>query len=207
MWTLTATKANLACPTGSLRIDVSRPQDGVVVSPTRGETEVFWKIAQLAGSELVECYTRAEDLVATYKPTDAFPFRSQLYWTCVDDSDTDLAVQFTISAQTDLLDTHPVMDLSIPQLPLSRARSADECYGRICELAADHILLLAVHPSDAPLNVGHSGDEWQIFGEFLEKGVIRRARLFAALLSGSGVDDRVQRVLERFRNQELPLTA
>lgn len=88
--------------------------------------------------------------------------------------------------------------------------------------------LEAVHPSDqaeaqletlplagaadtqagaaADTNASTAGHRWRLFERFLEKGVIRRARLSAALVAGDQIAEQAAQLREEFGRQEPPLT-
>lgn len=87
--------------------------------------------------------------------------------------------ELIVSVQTSLLDSHPTLDLVIPansseDVPLDRPDGS-------IQIASHERLRTAVllGPQDAPFTsrIDSSGQlRLRLFGEFLEKGVIRRAR-------------------------------
>ncbi|MEM6798117.1 MAG: hypothetical protein AAF589_01260, partial [Planctomycetota bacterium] len=72
----------------------------------------------------------------------------------------------------------------------------------------------AVHPTDASEAISEfaGNDEdalvhrWRLFSRFLEKGVIRRARLLAALLPSEDAQAASREAYQAFRNAMPPLT-
>jgi len=161
---------------------------------------------------LADAYTRGDDLVATYQPTNVWPYSPQLYWRidsmAVEEVRSSLSLW--ISVQTHLLDTWPTVyvgsqlassevirlvpagNLTIPCLSSDREQwlqpAGDYCC-ILCRLEDHPWTYVEMMPASdcRQFRVWHSDDgigytEWQLFGEFLEKGVIRRARVETLLV-------------------------
>lgn len=100
-----------------------------------------------------------------------------------------LRLELTISLQTDLLDTHPKIDIAVPCNSIESFASADQAGGesldggsgasiRVASSEHHHIGVL-LGPHDSPFTTDHSTESMlllRLFGDFLEKGVIRKAR-------------------------------
>jgi hypothetical protein len=209
MWKLTDSVALIQQEIGAIGIDAVRPGEGTRLTSRDSLPIAFWQLPQLATCPLAECYTRGNDLVATYMPADSFPFRTQLYWSWLPEANDVLAIQLLVSVQTDLLDTHPIVNVGGPTTRCSRRQLefADATVGELFTVGeGNHELLLAIHPTDATHGGRLLDNNWCLFEHFLEKGVIRRARLLAALVDSANADVASRGVYETFRDQELPLT-
>jgi len=182
---------------------------------------------------LIETYIRDNDLVASYAATSDFPFATQLYWRLLQADET-LSVSTIVSVQTDLLDTHPVIELSC-ELPadevsllatdkLDDAPTAAQLPTTLPEFYLPQLVLFrlkntnityaeAIDPSDfcglslTRTSAGHVRCTWRLFLHFLEKGVIRRSRLWSALVPRDNDAVHAAASFRDFLASELPLTA
>ncbi|MEM6799619.1 MAG: hypothetical protein AAF589_08900, partial [Planctomycetota bacterium] len=82
-WNLAGTEAHLGATGATLQLD--RPGDGL--QGLHGLQGAGDRVLMLTadsdpdgGLQLEDAYVRGVDLVALYKPTDAFPFRTEVYW-------------------------------------------------------------------------------------------------------------------------------
>jgi hypothetical protein len=169
-----------------------------------GASESSWPLP------LADAYIRGDDLVATYKPTKDWPYSPQLYWSAnpLHAADNPLAsLSLQISVETHLLDTWPRITVS-SQLACQELLRVEPEAGttetlhrkqtirpstRACcvlhRLAEPPISYTEVVPAGdfRELTVQHDARgayraEWHLFADFLEKGVIRKARLQSAFL-------------------------
>ncbi|MCC9657238.1 hypothetical protein [Rhodopirellula halodulae] len=136
----------------------------------------------------------------------------------IEASETRLVIEPTLSIQTLLLDTHPTLDLTAlgdcgvifdegdtlgdGSPPISTVSLSGET-GSIAVLLA---------PTDAPFttDLRHEGHlQLRLFGEFLEKGVIRKARPWIILdRTEQGISEAdLKGYLKRLCETPLPLTA
>ena len=132
-----------------------------------------------------------------------------------------IVLEVTISIQTDLLDTHPKIDIdsccrSIDSHVPTDESGDDEVEGAgsaPISVAASkgHSVSVLLGPHDSPFTTNHSTDSLlrlRLFGEFLEKGVIRKARPWI-VVDRSG-DPSSEQQLEKWWKQlcgsPLPLT-
>jgi hypothetical protein len=121
-WRFQQPTAELGCGALSGRVDVSQPQLGLHEISIESRA-LIGRILCVGQSEeaanggrsndrtwpVAEAYVRGADLVATYKPTDNWPFSPQVYWR-IDRADASgqLASQsLLVSVQTHLLETWP----------------------------------------------------------------------------------------------------
>jgi len=183
-----------------------------------------------------DVYIRGDDLVASYEPAPDWPFSPQLYWQSGALRQLDgvrASLSLLVSVQTQLLDTFPRIGVA-SQLPPGEVLliSCSDAGGnraevitsrrhlrepveiscvlvRLSESQVTYVELAA--PSDfheLRLRSEESGAsiEWSLFSEFLEKGVIRRARIHAALLPRQSDIDLAVACCEATKRLQLPLT-
>lgn len=155
-----------------------------------------------------ETYIRGADRCSTHPATDAFPFRTQLFWSAEAGEDDSVRVTLTVSLQTDLLDTRPELTFATELAETARVESWRGEALRF-DVADTPTLLLTPHPSDAiecePRLDDRSGT-LRLSPPFLEKGVIRRCRVAAIWLPGDIDDTRIAEAIEHFGKTPLPLT-
>jgi hypothetical protein len=160
---------------------------------------------------VAESYVRGDDLVASYQATEDWPFSPQLYWRANSLRMVNgvlASASLMVSVQTHLLDTVPQIAVA-SQVPCEEAlfvsasggaqpsavpidsqtipRTNEDCcmISRLKEIPLSYIEIMPAGDFHAIrlLREGSGGaSEWQLFAEFLEKGVIRRARVHAAIV-------------------------
>jgi hypothetical protein len=149
-------------------------------------------------------------------------------------SDDVLSISTIVSVQTDLLDTHPVIELSC-ELPaddvamlttdkLDAAPTAAQLPTTLPEFYSPQLVLFrlkdtnvtyaeAIDPSDfcgltlTRTSAGQVRCTWRLFLHFLEKGVIRRSRLWSAIVPRENDARHAAASFRDFLASELPLTA
>lgn len=174
-----------------------------------------------------EVYLRQSDLIARFdqSPGDAFAF--QLDWRLLPLEEQVLfGVELWMSIQTDHLDSKPVLRVSSRtscgepwevlrhQQILSQDGGDQSPQGPAALIARPegYTGVWLVEPSDqrqAEL-VSTSADSEQcveLLGHFMEKGVIRRARMRFYLIEGVVSAEQLRAVYQDFSNSPLPLTA
>ena len=182
-------------------------------------------------AKLVDSYTRGNDMVTTYAGTDAWPFAPQIYWTF--DSENPVVLTLVVSIQTDRLDTHPrifvrsklpadeMMQLSVAGDELLMDSHADgelqidpraSACSLIWRLAGGELSYAEIMPTSdfRRVSVERTGNtvgtRWELFSEFLEKGVIRRARLQATFVPRENDLQIVAECCQAISRRPLPLT-
>lgn len=205
-WRLDGAAADFLPLDGKLTLE--QPAEGVALA-RGGSVLGVCPAVDGAAFPLLDAYVRGIDLVARYGPCEAFPFRTEVYWRAAE-----AGLQLIVSVETDLLDTHPVIGVR-SVMPADRAGSSAPTDGLlVCPLESGRAWCEAVHPSDrqeADLVI-HAAEEgavaweWTLFARFLEKGVIRRARLAGATLP-DGRRETASRWLDDLATQPIPLTA
>ncbi len=187
-------------------------------------------------AKLVDTYTRGHDTVATYAGIAEWPFAPQIYWTLESNDVSGVAIHslsIVISIQTDRLDTHPQIAIqsSLPAVEVLRVAVAgdellvdshaddelkiDPQSAACCqlwrlpggELSYAEIVPTSDfrHLSVERLNLD-SVSRWELFSEFLEKGVIRRARLQAMFLPREDDVQLAAGACQALERRPLPLT-
>jgi hypothetical protein len=194
-WRLTATTADLHCGPLTGRIDLAAPQLGLTALTWNNQEEsgAIWQltpvepIARIGGLE--DAYIRGEDLVATYRPGPNFPYRLEVYWS-VSQHESAVLLRGLVSIQTPLLDTNPEVEVAT--------------YLATSSLAINNWAFREqIHPDDAAPGANESSGKHTLFGHFMEKGVIRRVRLFAAFAPQA---EQIDTLYANFLSAPLPLT-
>ncbi len=183
-----------------------------------------------------DLYVRGQDLIASYAQTASRPFAPQVYWRAVPTRALPAlaAVEVIVSVQTDLLDSRPRIDARTTLAASEVLRNADtQCEEFIAvgsgsaappaeaEAAPACVLYRLtdgdvsyaelILPSDfQALQFDASGDKlqlrYELFGRFLEKGVILRARRRGLFLPRENDIRAAAECYRAFLQSDLPLT-
>lgn len=187
-------------------------------------------------AKLSDAYVRGHDLVTTYSGADAWPFSPTIYWSADEVQSTSEAIaslRLMISIQTHLLDTHPRLDVrtSLPADEVvmislvgddvlvdshgegvqNRDPRAVACalVWRFSGAAVSYAELMPTsdfYEFIIDRGAGAIGSRWRLFGEFLEKGVIRRARLQSLVIPRENDIQLVAEACDTIERLPLPLT-
>ncbi len=215
-WRLEQTTASLPTSQCTCAIELAAGTHEVKFHLNEGTSAVaLWQLRQLVGLPLADAYVRQADLVASYAPDSTFPFTTDIYWTLLDPADypnTRFALQMVVSVHTDRLDTHPELDaISTCAHPEIELVPCDSGSAIRTPLNTDLHLVEFATREDSPtyelVGDGRQRIVRRLFGHFLEKGVIRRARLFAAVVPAESTPAEVEELCHRFATSEWPLTA
>ncbi len=123
-------------------------------------------------------------------------------------------LESTIAIQTDRLDSHPTLDVVVDgdSLATDRVNSNASGASPISVVGSnDRSTCVLLGPHDRPFTTDHSTKNQlrlRLFGDFLEKGVIRKARpwiVFSAEASPS--ESELRELWRRLCDSPLPLTA
>lgn len=176
----------------------------------------LWDIPVINDLPLVEAYVRGDDLVATFGPSETFPFTTELYWSVRELQSPPkplVALSLLVSVRTDLLDTHPEVKVATtaPRKAMHRLQTAG---GPVfVSPLRERVTLVDYAPeedctvqSEQESKSGATDIERTLFSHFLEKGVIRRARLLAVLAPEGLSDDEAAGYCDEYLSAELPLT-
>ena len=232
-WQIDGATARLQTPTLSGVLDLDQPTRGLVELAYAGnpiEGHLWgWRATDRARSQqpaegepprqkLRDAYVRGDDLIVTYAPTDACPCETQLYWQATKTSSATAQLSLLVSIRTHLLDTQPVVHLHSHRQAVTEQTCSDSSLAfadptdtntvSVLQKIADDSLTLieACHHEDHTQLLTaeqHGSTDWQLFDHFLEKGVIRRARLTLAIANEM---DRLTTAVEEFFAQPPPLT-
>ncbi len=121
MWSLEGSTARWQTASLLLRVDVEQPDRGLHEISWCGRALTALQLLRVAalssgghGYALEDVYVRGRDMVATYAQTANSPLRTQVYWRIgqLPDVDGGIVLEAIISAQTQLLDSDPRMEIS-----------------------------------------------------------------------------------------------
>lgn len=206
MWRLSADLATFAIGPLSGSVQPAQPDRGIhdlsiagIPWPEARLLQVGMPTTNREQVQVAEAYLRDCDLVATYAPLPPFTVQPQLYWRLrTSEAHRAVGVELIISVQTSLLFSEPQTTVSCGFPPLGDETAEhslveDELADSPGLLAVptihpDYVLVQIIHPADF-----HSVERQrrpdrslhcrtQLFQEHLEKGVIRRARIWSWLL-------------------------
>ena len=229
MWKLNGTEAYLEQGKWRAHYCTAHPELGVLFSHSDSKTNcaMIGLIQPSTGSSrpASESYVRQNDLIADFAQSDQSQFGFETYFRLIPSASHDLlGLEIWLSVQTELLDSTPAMDLTsiIPNsqweivsdlmvegVPAAWRSLPSGDGSTTAGLAA----LVLVHP----LDVGQTNYvanplaakdmlPLRIFSHFMEKGVIRRARVQVYLSHEPFSAGLCRDLFEQFAASELPLT-
>lgn len=217
-----------------IELDPNQPTQSLLIFKPRGPRWQALAVQPLPNHSMVaeEIYVRQQDLIVRFgqSPQDFYGF--QIDWRILDPLPSfRVGVEVWVSIQTQLLDTAPAISVSSQSDAAWTAWSHKDLIDTQMYTGGDGVQVAAMdHPAAWTSHSGGSSCLWLIdpsdqsqlswhsqprdhrqqadlFGAFLEKGVIRRARM--QLWVGPKLLQRkqVQRVYRQLINRHLPLTA
>ena len=163
--------------------------------------------------DLEEQFVRGKEL-HLYYPQGESDFGLRLALEPIRSTPENLVLQVTVDVQTSLLDSHPKLDI-VASGGEVRSLAVDDLAGHggsppitVCDAAATVAVLLGPH--DAPFTTNQSLAQeirLRLFGDFLEKGVIRKARPWVIIDRGREIGDpQLRRIWRELSQSPLPLT-
>lgn len=199
-----------------------QPWNGLENTLQRRFEILQWRLEQHAAAlQLDDAYVRGNDLIASYSADDD-PIRWQAYWRLHAEID---AIELILSVNNLSLSGTPKFGLRSSWqaeqawkispggeiMPLSNGQNRLTDPGIALPLMSDWITFQFVHPSDfrgGELTSGHERIvlEQQLFGDPMEKGVIRRARVFYGFIAKSEGEMTLAERLGNFLASPIPLT-
>jgi len=225
MWHIHGTEASLIHGKWRAHYGTTHPELGLSIfhDDSLERRVVLSLIEPTEGSprQASEAYVRQNDLISEFAQTRHDQFSFQTYFRILPESTDDLlGLEVWLSVQTTLLDSCPSMEL-VSIVPNSRWRWQS--------LSSSHAIWLVSHVENrggpmSALGMVHPLDESQtirvedetiaedslslrIFSHFMEKGVIRRARMRFYLSVKEVFDAKmIEKLFEEFQQSELPLT-
>lgn len=225
-WSLNQQSATLQTSGWQWTYDLARPSAGVQVIPSREQAE--WQLLQVIPApaharQIEDYFARGSDLMVRYGQSESDSFAFQVDFRSVPAGDLgpfECGLDLWLSVQTQLLDSHPTLEVanSVPAGSWSAADSegrpaAADTLAALCCRTPSAAIAIFVHPSDrsqaellgADAGSG-SGNRIRLFGNFMEKGVIRRGRL-RCLLGHAAIDpSALATTYANFAASPLPLT-
>ncbi len=221
-WTVTENVARLVWSRWQWSFDLTRPQAGL--QATAPDAMGAWQPLQIEPVPAHACtiedsFARGSDLMVRYGQSEQDRYAFQLDLRAVTPGELgDFACGWDIwlSVQTQLLDSHPALDV-ISQVPggiwHSLSNQGHIVAGRqptivACQASHGYAALL-VHPSDqsqSELQECANASRIRMFGNFMEKGVIRRGRLRCLVGPKALPAADLQRLYSDFAASPLPLT-
>ncbi len=172
---------------------------------------------------LDEQYVRGDELHLSFPqdavhpdPNQSFDFGFRVVLrpvavSCLQPSPETVVFEALVSIQTTLLDLHPTLDLIASSDADVRPQSAHGIANAIHSgTIGDSSWSVILGPHDAPFTTDVDDSEnarFRLFGEFLEKGVIRRARPWLVLHRGSQPlpTETLSAILSELAESPLPL--
>ena len=221
-WQLQSDKATLESDQWQVALDPRDPKAGLQIRYSSKPLGHFLRVTPRPSHSfnIQEVYVRQNDLIVRYEQSGDDLYTVQLNWRKLDcEIPSVLALELWISVQTTLLDTHPTLDVcsSTPEaqwhgLTLNDL-SIDKIATTVIGLAKKSgvTAMVMIESSDAlqaKRILGRNEDfTWRVLGEFMEKGVIRRARLRLLAVPGEFARSKIAQQYRQFTDSPLPLTA
>lgn len=203
---------------------------GAKVTVGRDAASLFSVESSNIEEVLSDLYVRGDDLIAKYASGED-DFDRELYWRIhrFDSQTNFFGLEMIYSLQTDLLDSQPdpcivstlnaqsvnfwsaVGDRLVGELVWQKQESAEGCQLITTQLKGGSCLAIAVYPADlVRMELSESNGETvvtcRLNAEFLEKGVIRRTRMFALCSDSSVSEEDIVQIAQKFLDSETPLT-
>lgn len=216
-WSIDGARANLSTQRLHGHIELANLHSGMRVADHPSIGHWFGLILADAGEKppLADAYVRGRDLVARYEPLPSWPIGLELYWRVVESTESRFTLDLQISVNTGLLDGDPQLATRTElRAVVPRHETADNPLPSgmaVCKTSDDGLYAEMIHPTDfCGQRIERSGGdtiiEHSVFRERLEKGVIRRARLRAALLSAPASQQEALALYEQFAAEDPDLS-
>lgn len=207
-WSLAGTTATIRARTTAARLDLAAPAAGLAIVGPDGDDRVLGIDLRAPAGPPADHWVRGGDLTAVYEPDDARRLRATAMWRFRPDAVA--AWELVISAQTAVLHADAALAVvaevagddalwtataagSRAWTPLGEPRPLPATATAVLVRRGVTAVVVAVHPHD-PRRIavavagGRSRIECGIFPAAIEKGVILRSRVLAAVGPASGAD-------------------
>jgi hypothetical protein len=220
-WELSGDFAKCVHQGWSATMNPKKPSLGLNLSQGSTSCDLL-SVSPKPGHSLIiqEAYVRQSDLIVKYAQSDCDAYGFQLDWRKRDCDLIDaIAIELWVSIQTNLLDTHPELDIASQVIgghwkSYSLKELGEDGHGVgvfECPLGSGTALMMIqssdviqCHPTASTAGPNCS---LKLFGQFLEKGVIRRARFFAIAARNTINEDKLREIYLELTSSPLPLTA
>lgn len=224
-WSFAGTVAVQGHGESAPRIDVAHPDRGLRCG---GETSASDAVLGVEVATLSDQWIRGADVVAVYEPSDRRRLRSTVMWRAHEAAADVSAWEVVVSAQTSLLETDVAMavwsEIAADDLlwsdagpqptwhPLGDGGLPAAATAVLARRRGSTSVIVAVHPADARrIEVVRQGGRSRIgcwlFASAIEKGVLLRSRVLAAIGPGPADAAWAARLLHEFAASPPPLTA
>jgi len=221
-WQLQSDQAFLETDQWHAELDPRAPTSGLQLRFGANLIGQFLKISPKPSHSFAiqEAYVRQNDLIVRYEQANQDLYTVQLNWRRLECNIPDaLSLEVWISVQTSLLDTHPTIEVrsrtsdaqwhGITLNDLQPETGDSTVIGLVKKSGVTSIIM--IDPSDAlqARRISERSDEFslRILGDFMEKGVIRRARLRLLAATSELPRSKMVREFRAFADSPLPLTA
>lgn len=222
-WKLESEKAEWGRGKIRLQLDPRIPQNGCELTTDKLDK---WRVLSVSPQpnnslEVQEAYVRQDDLIVRFGQGEKDLYGLQLDWRHTEVTHAQFAIELWISIQTSLLDTYPNLLLtsdtpgdSWDSIPLRDL--VDDSNSKRAAIYASRtkheMVAIMIHASDVEQAQEVTTNRktaccTKLFGAFLEKGVIRRARVSAVVFDGHPSMNRIRAAYAEVSSQPLPLTA
>ena len=191
------------------RIDLDRPTAGIQLWRQGSEPQRLLGLNVEAACVRRDAWCRGGDVTAVYEPVGGAPLRATAMWRATPSwCDATFAPdvwrrELVVSAQTPLLEATPriavtadvagrnATPLTVRPGGLAAPGPDEPPHGFLVPGPGDSLLLFLVHPTDArSIDLQTHGDrvrlEARLFPEAVEKGVLLRSRVIAAIGTAGG---------------------
>ncbi|NBV44407.1 MAG: hypothetical protein EBR86_01900 [Planctomycetia bacterium] len=209
----------------TVTLDPDHPEAGIQIT-TPSSSDRLLGLDIDAVTRATDHWVRGDDLTAVYDPADARRLRATAMWRCLDgalDTGPAAAWMLVASAQTALLDSQPQVEVVTRVTagtihwgggPPAGTWQPDPFPGARAVLLGSpggRSTLVAVHPDDLRGFTASAADgritvRCGLFGDHLEKGVLLRGRVLAAVGPAADAAAWGSRLLARFTAAPPPLT-
>lgn len=188
----------------SARLDLESPATGIIIEAESGNDHLLGldlRVSPSVAVPLADHWLRRDDVVAVYRPGDPRRLEATAMWRRL--ATDQLVWELVLSAQTALVESDGSLavtcdvasgEITVGRLDEGRLQWSPLVDAATCPPVATNLLvhrthdavLIAVHPSDARRIVvtsrnGHLHIACWLFSAAIEKGVLHRGRVLAAL--------------------------
>ena len=223
-WSITQQVVTLQLTGWKCVFDLAQPQLGIRVRPEGSETA--WQLLQVFPSSSHACqiedsFVRGADLMVRYGQSDTDMFSFQIDFRAVPPSALGpfaCGLDMWLSVQTQLLDSHPTLEVRshVPSgqwlaVDNQGQPALDDSLATLsCHTSSGSVAIM-VHPSDQCQSellgtADLSSSRVRLFGNFMEKGVIRRGRVRCLFGHSTIKANDLARAYDHFAISPLPLT-
>ena len=231
-WNMLPSAASASHERFSLQVNPATPHQPLVICDTT--TGALWPAIAIEPHpvhqfQIEEAYVREQDLIVRYAQSAADMFALQFQWRLISHPEPSaVGVELWVSIQTSYLDTAPSLVLT-SDLPGNHRRilthgdlvtgddpgstPASGTGGIIAEAGSSGpACAWFIEPRDLSQfhllsNPDAPRQQGKLFGAFLEKGVIRRARMQLLMMEQSPTPQQLSDLYQSFASSPLPLTA